>query len=508
VSVWRTLGIKRTDDVAEIRRAYAKKLKATDVDADPAAFIALRAALEQALADASYRREHPHEAEPAPEPEPFDPAPPEAEDVREHPDARFHALEALLFPPEGTPLPDPAALAAALDAILHHPEMARVDHSAGVEHWLAETLYYAAPLSDPIIPVAIDHFHWEERSGRWDQPMLFEELVKRRASFGLVEQLADPAHPLHKAWLELTSARETLAITPPGRAGQVARLLAMIREEAPAAEARLSPHRVAMWEDRLAAGVSGGLKIAMILFWGILILFRVATAVYSPSSSSSTAPPITISTGYADPAADLDRLIDTASGGRVDLDELERRNPPLYERLMARWRRARDRHEPPFFLEADARTLLQEGARESLRGGGSALQADFWRLRRDELAWLQRADVADCDRSLQGAPVQARMPPEYNARRRELLERALGETPRDPPAPLSEDAVYRFVIPEAAMAAAGRSSGLRPDLLDAALNNRATPAARCTARIALIEAALALPERERERLLRDMSRGL
>ena len=53
MSAWQVLGLKRTADVTEIRRAYARKLKAIDVDAEPAAFIALRHALETALRDAN-----------------------------------------------------------------------------------------------------------------------------------------------------------------------------------------------------------------------------------------------------------------------------------------------------------------------------------------------------------------------------------------------------------------------------------------------------------------------
>jgi hypothetical protein len=47
---WDVLGIAPTDDPAAVRRAYAARLKLLDVDRDPAAFIRLRAALDDALA--------------------------------------------------------------------------------------------------------------------------------------------------------------------------------------------------------------------------------------------------------------------------------------------------------------------------------------------------------------------------------------------------------------------------------------------------------------------------
>ena len=47
-SVWQTLGIEPTQDQRAIRVAYARQLKLIDVDADPQAFIALRAAFESA----------------------------------------------------------------------------------------------------------------------------------------------------------------------------------------------------------------------------------------------------------------------------------------------------------------------------------------------------------------------------------------------------------------------------------------------------------------------------
>ena len=55
---WKILEINSTSDEKAIRRAYAKKLKVTRPDEDPAGYQALRAAFDEALVQAAYQREY------------------------------------------------------------------------------------------------------------------------------------------------------------------------------------------------------------------------------------------------------------------------------------------------------------------------------------------------------------------------------------------------------------------------------------------------------------------
>ena len=57
-SCWKILEINSTSDEKAIRRAYAKKLKVTRPDEDPAGYQALRAAFDEALVQAAYQREY------------------------------------------------------------------------------------------------------------------------------------------------------------------------------------------------------------------------------------------------------------------------------------------------------------------------------------------------------------------------------------------------------------------------------------------------------------------
>lgn len=520
MSPWRTLGLERTDDATAVRRAYAARLKKIDVDAEPDAFIALRAALDQALGQIAMRRwEEQAEAAPVladdevlvdaaaapldwrPEPAPL----PDAEGELVHDDgARFVALEQLLFAGDDAPPPDPEALALALQPILDHPRMAQVDHNASVEIWLAELLFDSVPRSDPVLSTIIDHFGWEAHAGRIDQPWVFDELVMRREAFRMLDRLADPRHLLHEAYLDLISDKESLGLRPFGRAGAVGDLLTTIRRDAPAAEAYLSPHRVALWDERLNRGVAGGLKLTMLIFWGLFILVKIFTA--SSPTSSSGPPPVSVSgppvlRSYENPDIYLTPLIRQASGERLDAAALAAGNPPLYRRLIARWEQARDRNEQTFMLDNDIATLLDQAATEGVRGGSYEVRAAYWRVRMDELRWRRSTGAEDCLR----APGTGTPPSDLLRRRDEARALALAAPPPDPRPPMGFNERRRFTIPGPVVERIASRTELGEAALSAALLGGGEPAHRCAVRIALIEAALALPPREGAPLLRDLS---
>lgn len=555
---WAQLGLARTDDAGEIRRAYARKLKTIDVDADPQAFVALREALNQALWDAEDARWQAQEdaraaEEDAQSPDPADtllvdlpredgrdsiwreledvaaredgasPLPLPADDrdapgqaapnpeaaAQEARNARFAALEQLLFPGENAPPADPDALDAALRAILDHPDMETIDHSARVEAWLADALYHAIPHSDPIIGVAIDRFGWAQRLGNWDQPWILDALVRRRESFRFMQDVATPGHALHRAWRDLQSDRESLGLFTIGRRGEIEQLLGAIRRDYPDAEAALNPRRVALWEERLGGGVKGGLTWAMFIFWGLFILAKIFTATNGSTSTSQrsvSAPPPIVRT-YIDADTDLDPIVRRVSGHQIDVLDIKTGNSVLYRNLVRRWEEARADNEQSNVFDGDVHDMLTRAIGNSLRSGGYTLQSTYWQYHRDRIIWLRSRGVEDCDGRRQQGLLPS-LPPELVERWGQIKAQAL-LTPAGPSVPpLSEDATFSFRIPGPVVETIARQTDLDGSALSNALLGRGPPTANCTASIALIDAALALPERRGAPLLRDMSRGL
>ena len=310
-AIWSVLGCERTGDAAEIRRAYARRLKATDVEADPDAFIALRAALEQALEAAAHGRRNANVSPPADgegtiavevgpsavtlaapaaevAPETFTVGEADAAQIlatnnveSDAEDDRFVRLERLLFADPET-WPDERALVAVVEEIIRHPEIDSVDRGPEIEGWLAQVLAEVAPRSDAAVERVVERFGWERTAGQWDQPWEIDLLVDRSRAMQLVRALDDADHPLHAAWLDLSGNSPEIGIKRFTVGGDVRRLLKLIRERCPAAVEWLNPYRVELWERSRNGGyelpkVPTAMRYLIFGGWGLVLLSKMAS---------------------------------------------------------------------------------------------------------------------------------------------------------------------------------------------------------------------------------------
>ena len=424
---------------------------------------------------------------------------------------RFARLEALLFA-EGGEGPDPEALADAVRAIVDHPDMHHIEHEASVQHWLADILVGSEPRSDPVLGMVVDRFSWEGKGERFDQNWLFQHVVERRRAVELIERVSLPGHRYHGAWRDLTAPGERLGLKPMGRAEDVRVFLKAIREHSPPAEDMLAAHRVALWDAKLnKQGPSIGIRTVIFGMWILFILAKCVGDIQD-SNRSGQGPSAVVSTVPAilsnDPEVDLAPLVE-AELGRGGYTRLRERNPDLHDRLVWHWTEARQAGSSRGEFESRIEAAIDEAVAAGLRGGHSSLQLDYWALHLDRLRWIRDHASGDgpslCAALIGGNTRPVYLPANLISRDREISNRALLERPEREVARSQET---RFTVPgELTMAALARSR-LGAERFEAALLGGGTPPERCTARIALLEAALDLPAAERTEFLRDISRGL
>ncbi len=549
-AAWTILGVDLNADRTEIRRAYAARLKAIDVEADPAAFIELRGALDQALAHLADRQWREQEAERAPGPSdagapifgeaeqladtgewlagaqyPMDVGDPGADlawddydqdhdplawvpPLPDEGNERFRRLDTLLFGLDGAQ-PDPDELAAATRDILDHLNEASIDRAAQIEFWLAESALAAIPRADPIVHLLVKHFGWDKAEGEIDQPYAFGELARRWRGWVFIDQVRREKHPLHRALADLTRPEERLGLNRFFIGTRVEQLLATIRQKFPSAEEELEPHRVAMWDQRLSRSIGGGLRWAVLIFWALFIVIRVGSCSGQsekqsiPSIGPGGSDPAVTQRAYGSPRADLSWVLTGFENGRLALPEIERRSPILYRRLVAVWRQARDRRDPGPVFHQSIVAALNLAYRESIRAADGELLRAYWEHYRDRLDHL-RQRPADCASYMVGGSGNFDFPLELETRGSALRVRFLLATPENRRTEATEGT---FSIPDPIFQDTRLRAGLTEEELRPALRDGGTPAQRCIARIAIIDAALAGGGQGR-RLLRDMSAGL
>jgi len=213
-SVWSRLGIAATKDERAIKTAYVLRLKAIDVDSDPAGFIALRQARDLALAQA--RR--------AVAPARLDEVQVSASDLAEgeisgpvqlraiqgrlvqgrpiqpvvQPEqprvnqAHLARLSELLSQPADTSPPE--ELLAVTDLVLTDPALDQVDRGREIESWLAGVIVRTIPRSDIINRRVSERFQWLKQASALRQEPAVRAVLQRQVDLEFLNALTGGHH--------------------------------------------------------------------------------------------------------------------------------------------------------------------------------------------------------------------------------------------------------------------------------------------------------------------------
>lgn len=327
-SIWDRLGIERTRETRDVRRAYAARLKATNPEDDAAGFQALREAYEAALRycetgfdlsgvrfhyDASTDEDDPAEdgQEPdetpagAEEPERRGPAVDRGPDLQGERPSQQAAMGAQALPADSRG-PDPqlalsesrqrlvallraepaasgSALALALEDMIGQPALQGLDARSDWEFWLARIIRQEAPRSDPLIPLAVEALKWR-RHGDGALGRAVDAAFDRRDALEFLRDLRLKGHPRHGAFKALSGPppRSVLAyMVRPSPLGDLPALILRLDEQFPSLREDF-PHLDA-WRAWLAAP-----RLTPMALWIALLavpLSALACQFLAPSAS-------------------------------------------------------------------------------------------------------------------------------------------------------------------------------------------------------------------------------
>lgn len=258
-SIWAVLGIAPSTDERAIRSAYARALKAIDVDRDAAGFIALRSAYDAALAAARGSTGGASWLDSAPVPEREAPEAPATEATRTG-DAlprEIGELDALFGTAAGQgrrwlSAEEKLELRRCWAAIAAFADASDIETYGKVREAVSSLIVHWGALSVGLVPFAVEHFRWQEVEGNIYEDWAIGEILWRYRGVEFLRRVRRPGHSHHPAWLELTSK-----YYPGSSRGRVDPLLvhelqAVVRHVWPEVESEFDPGRVTLWANNTA----------------------------------------------------------------------------------------------------------------------------------------------------------------------------------------------------------------------------------------------------------------
>ncbi len=312
--IWRHLGIAPSASEAEVRRAYAERLKTTHPEDDPEGFKRLRNAYERAMEEVRWRTQYaaddveehwgdesrdadaaeadykpPRLADLARGPSPQTSAPPAPDAELDAHQALSHALEQAVA--KGA---SPWEVQAAFKALVRNPAMERINIYAATETWIANLLRRHGS-AGALFDYALAHFKWANPSGHLGAGMIAfrESLAEEGKAKAFLARVQDRRHEFHGAFNELSRPmhernRWSKVVSFP-RIDMVRRFLDYVEDKVPHARNQINYQAESWWRRRInfwmtpLSFISRLAPVAVIV--GVVALF----VIFGPGESASPA---------------------------------------------------------------------------------------------------------------------------------------------------------------------------------------------------------------------------
>lgn len=533
---WAVLGIDRTADVKAIRRAYADKLKAMDIDREAAQYASLRDARDNALRWAKMQVQA-EEAGPLddewsiagdaalyrPEDDDFD-----LPDMggRHEQDGSFLSSapddltgETLTAsPPAGPAEPTlpmrfdhllfPDGQYSDASFTLEEAEQAHAvlleivddifggdltQHRMGNE-WVADRLASAWPRSSPLVATAAEAFEWEKEHGQLGEGRAQAFLNSRLRGMRFYEKAQQPDHWANKAWKELEKPGQkgTFGFMRASQA-DVHKLLTGIREHFPELESYLDPEKVRTWEPQVYENhrtpwfTAGRILVGLFLAFQILRLF---SSGFSDDDTSRPQSPFSIDQQLNNWSPEQkDELAQDLFGSEMTFDRLALDFPELADRFEILASGGRSDATVIDALKQYLRAMIlltSDNIDFELLVRTKQFKLDVLNLALQESGTPACAVVLNEARLLPNISVPSDLAEEERALAAALLDRGALKVPGRQPERTA-------MIPGAMFDAAERKSGVSGEAAKQAALGNGNDANRCKFRIALMAEVLRRP---------------
>lgn len=392
-----------------------------------------------------------------------------------------------------------------LKAILHNAQTVSVTAFDEVDNWLAGMLMRAWPRSSPLLEPAGAVFGWERERGHVNERPAIAFLNARLRGLRFLEKVTHPAHPLHKAWNELTTPAQQGS-----RRGwfvkrrDVEQLLEGVRKNFPELEHHFDHWRVALWERQGTSSDSygwlSGWRLAII---AVILLVQVVRFATSGSERDTQPlvglPPATTQQVDADRAA-IGRAVASIFGAEVKFQDVQAHQPDLAALFSANRTISRSEQGSEQAYVAKVRDLVRERMYMSALVVKGPLLEDVQRIRVDILRAARKAGAAQCMAFLRTRRLtpDVMLAPSLLSRESLLAERMLQARQLGPPARLPPN---RASIPGAVVGEVVDAAGIGEARVRQAMGNKGSDADQCAVTIAMLAVALNLPKAQRQALL-------